>query len=374
MIFLSRRIHLKRFLNILTFFILATLLAGLLPQTGTLAADAPVVHAVLFYSPTCGHCEQVITQDLPPLFEKYQDQLQIIGIDVTTSGGQALYQSAIEGFQITEDRLGVPTLIVGDVVMVGSDEIPTMFPALIEQGLASGGIPWPEITGLAETIAAEAPPSEQEIEQAAQVESLTLPERFALDPLANTLAVITLIGMLLSVVLIGINFSKIPANGPRLWPNWVVPVLLLVGSFAAGYLTYVEVTDTTAICGPIGNCNLVQQSTYAKLFGILPVGVLGLVGYLAILLAWLVVQLGKPQSRRIAGLALWVFAWFGTLFSIYLTFLEPFVIGATCAWCLTSAIIMTLLLVVTTPIAQKQILKGGKSFRRIQPPASPVEG
>jgi uncharacterized membrane protein len=249
-----------------------------------------------------------------------------------------------------------------------------MFPALIEQGLASGGIPWPEITGLSEAMAAEAPPSEQEIEQAAQVESLTLPERFALDPLANTLAVITLIGMLLSVVLIGINFSKIPANGPRLWPNWVVPVLLLVGSFAAGYLTYVEVTDTTAICGPIGNCNLVQQSTYAKLFGTLPVGVLGLVGYLAILLAWLVVQLGKPQSRRIAGLALWVFAWFGTLFSIYLTFLEPFVIGATCAWCLTSAIIMTLLLVVTTPIAQKQILKGGKSFRRIQPPASPVEG
>jgi uncharacterized membrane protein len=34
---------------------------------------------------------------------------------------------------------------------------------------------------------------------------------------------------------------------------------------------------------------------------------------------------------------------FGVLFSIYLTFLEPFVIGATCAWCLTSAIVMTAL-------------------------------
>ena len=34
----------------------------------------------------------------------------------------------------------------------------------------------------------------------------------------------------------------------------------------------------------------------------------------------------------------------GTLFSIYLTFLEPFIIGATCAWCLTSSIIMTVLL------------------------------
>ena len=34
---------------------------------------------------------------------------------------------------------------------------------------------------------------------------------------------------------------------------------------------------------------------------------------------------------------------FGVLFSVYLTFLEPFVIGATCAWCLTSAILMTAL-------------------------------
>jgi uncharacterized membrane protein len=37
----------------------------------------------------------------------------------------------------------------------------------------------------------------------------------------------------------------------------------------------------------------------------------------------------------------------GVLFSIYLTFLEPFVIGATCAWCLSSAVIMTLLLLTT---------------------------
>ena len=34
----------------------------------------------------------------------------------------------------------------------------------------------------------------------------------------------------------------------------------------------------------------------------------------------------------------------GTLFSIYLTLLEPFVIGAACPWCLASAILMTLLL------------------------------
>jgi uncharacterized membrane protein len=55
---------------------------------------------------------------------------------------------------------------------------------------------------------------------------------------------------------------------------------------------------------------------------------------------------------RIAALALWGLAWFGILYSIYLTFMEPFVIGATCIWCLSSAVIMTLLLWITTGSAK----------------------
>jgi len=37
-------------------------------------------------------------------------------------------------------------------------------------------------------------------------------------------------------------------------------------------------------------------------------------------------------------------ALFGTIFSIYLTYLELFVIKAVCMWCVSSAIIITLLL------------------------------
>ncbi|MCB0120146.1 MAG: hypothetical protein KDD72_14030, partial [Anaerolineales bacterium] len=48
-----------------------------------------------------------------------------------------------------------------------------------------------------------------------------------------------------------------------------------------------------------------------------------------------------------ANLFVFVLALLGTFFSIYLTFLEPFVIGATCAWCLTSAILMTALMLFT---------------------------
>ena len=42
-------------------------------------------------------------------------------------------------------------------------------------------------------------------------------------------------------------------------------------------------------------------------------------------------------------MGMWLATLLGTLFSIYLTFLEPFVIGATCAWCITSALVMTLI-------------------------------
>lgn len=58
----------------------------------------------------------------------------------------------------------------------------------------------------------------------------------------------------------------------------------------------------------------------------------------------LVVLSGKGGTGKtsLATLALLGMTLFGTLFSIYLTFLEPFVIGATCAWCLSSAVIITI--------------------------------
>jgi uncharacterized membrane protein len=120
----------------------------------------------------------------------------------------------------------------------------------------------------------------------------------------------------------------------------------------AAYLTFVETTKTSAICGPIGDCNSVQQSPYAMILGILPVGVLGLLGYAAILALWVVQRFSSEKIRRLAWFGLWGLSIFGVLFSIYLTFLEPFVIGATCIWCISSAIIMTLLLWATTPLAR----------------------
>jgi uncharacterized membrane protein len=120
-------------------------------------------------------------------------------------------------------------------------------------------------------------------------------------------------------------------------------VLCIVGFAVAAYLAYVETAQVKAFCGPVGDCNAVQQSEFARLFGVLPIGVLGLAGYGMILLAWGAGQFARKPLAAYASLAMAGMTSFGLLFSIYLTILEPFVIGATCAWCLTSAILTTAL-------------------------------
>jgi uncharacterized membrane protein len=121
-----------------------------------------------------------------------------------------------------------------------------------------------------------------------------------------------------------------------------VPILGIAGILVAGYLTYIETNNATAVCGPVGDCNAVQQSPYAYLFGV-PVAVLGLVGYVAIVLAWLAGR-GRGRLATWSALSQFVLVFVGVLLSSYLTFLEPFVIGASCLWCLSSAVILTAML------------------------------
>jgi uncharacterized membrane protein len=102
------------------------------------------------------------------------------------------------------------------------------------------------------------------------------------------------------------------------------------------------------VCGPVGDCNTVQQSSWARLFGIVPVGLLGMLGYALILGTWVAAWRSAGPARRAARLALWLLALVATAFSAWLTFLEPFVIGASCAWCLTSALLAGALLIRET--------------------------
>lgn len=101
------------------------------------------VRAVLFYSPRCGHCHVVMTEHLPPVQQRFGDQLQIVMINVDQPQGAALYREAIVTYAIPEARRGVPTMIVGDTVLVGSVEIPQRLPDLVETLLERGAATGP---------------------------------------------------------------------------------------------------------------------------------------------------------------------------------------------------------------------------------------
>jgi len=159
-----------------------------------------------------------------------------------------------------------------------------------------------------------------------------------------------MIGMLAALGYAAVVFvrgaEEQPSRPRRAWLAYATPALAIVGLAVAAYLSYVETQSVRAICGPVGDCNAVQNSSYARLFGVLPVGVLGMIGYVAILVAWVYPRLRADRLARYAPLAVFVMAVFGTLFCVYLTYLEIFVIRAVCIWCLTTAVIITLLMLV----------------------------
>lgn len=115
-----------------------------------------------------------------------------------------------------------------------------------------------------------------------------------------------------------------------------VAALSMLGALIAGYLTWVHFAELEPFCvGGGGACERVQSSPYARLGGV-PVAVVGLAGYLAIL-----ASLAVPARSVTAFLAL-----AGAGFSAYLTYIELAVIHAICQWCVASAVVMSLLAAV----------------------------
>lgn len=379
------------------------LLIVLLPGTVLAQSDIPVVYGVFFYSPTCPHCHKVMEEDLPRMAAEFGDQWQLLFVNVSLREGSLLFQSAYNAPNIPVNSGSVPTLVIGNQVMVGSAEIPDRAFDIIRDGLANGGIYLPEIPGLLPAYNAMLAGSTQTgIADYAGVLGIVESDIFDLaDAIAATVLAL-LSGSLLVVGaaifrrLRGWNGQGVDASLPRMaalstallgifvgltlayeaWvtpavlivalveigalaavayalfrarqggkalqlPRWLLPVSIIGGLAVAGYLSYIEITQSDAVCGLVGECNLVQQSAYARLFGILPVGVFGIVGYLLILALWFVSRRSRsPQARSLLLAA----ALFGVVFSIYLTVLEIFVINAVCMWCISSALISLLIL------------------------------
>jgi uncharacterized membrane protein len=112
--------------------------------------------------------------------------------------------------------------------------------------------------------------------------------------------------------------------------------LALLGLAISAYLTYVHYAGIEPVCSGISDCERVQTSEYADLVGI-PVALLGIAGYLAILVS---------LRTRVEVTAL--LSYLAVAFSAYLTWAELFKIDAICQWCVASALITLVIAALAT--------------------------
>ena len=145
--------------------------------------------------------------------------------------------------------------------------------------------------------------------------------------------------------------AKAPAmksqGSGRDWLGIAKLVLTIIGVFITGYIFISEAFNTDTICprNATFNCDLVQHSIYSKI-GPIPIIYLGFGAYLVIL-AILLFQKRVPLLQQRGKMIVFALTLFGFLFSAYLTYIEAFVLQAWCIWCLSSAITMTLLFIVS---------------------------
>lgn len=118
-------------------------------------------------------------------------------------------------------------------------------------------------------------------------------------------------------------------------------VLGLLGLLDAAYLTAQHYIGAPIICGVGHGCDYVLSSEYSTLFGI-PIALFGMAFYFSVV----VLAAAYIDTKNILFLKLIAAgSTIAFLISMFLVYIQAFVIGQFCTYCLTSATISTLLFI-----------------------------
>ncbi len=126
----------------------------------------------------------------------------------------------------------------------------------------------------------------------------------------------------------------------------IVAALALAGIFVSLYLTLYKLGVIGELSCSIGSCETVNTSKWSRFMG-LPVAAWGLLFYLDVFAIALVGTFERFADEPVISMVLVAQAAVGVLFSAWLTYLELGVIHAICIWCVTSALIVTAILLVS---------------------------
>ncbi len=126
----------------------------------------------------------------------------------------------------------------------------------------------------------------------------------------------------------------------------MIAALALAGIFVATYLTLYKVGAIGELSCSVGSCETVNTSRWATLLGV-PVAAWGILFYVV---AFATALAGtQPRRSSSVSIARFLTGWSagGVLFSAWLTYLELFVIHAICIWCVTSAVMVTVIFLLS---------------------------
>ena len=126
----------------------------------------------------------------------------------------------------------------------------------------------------------------------------------------------------------------------------IVAALALAGIFLSTYLLLYKLGLIGALTCNVGSCETVNTSKWARFLG-LPVAGWGVAWYVGVFVLAMAGIKGRfADSRGLSRLMLFMTGT-GLIFSIYLTWLELFVIHAICQWCVVSAIMVLVMFVLS---------------------------
>ena len=127
---------------------------------------------------------------------------------------------------------------------------------------------------------------------------------------------------------------------------WAAFASSVVGLLVSIYMTIYKLTNNDAMCLGSGGCSFVNASRYSEINGF-PVAAVGLIGFLALIAVMLLE--GRSEFFSDNGPLLeFGMSLMGVMYSIYLTYLEIYVIRHYCPFCVTSAIAITLVFIFST--------------------------
>lgn len=119
----------------------------------------------------------------------------------------------------------------------------------------------------------------------------------------------------------------------------------VIGLLVASYLIYIKFNPASALCLASGGCEVVNTSVYSSIRGI-PIAALGALSYL-VLIAALLLETRNALVGEWGVLVEFGLSLVGTLYSAYLTYIEVGVLHRICPYCVTSAVMMTCILIVS---------------------------